>query len=102
MGYWVYRGTRGTERVVVGGFFTAALLGLLGPIRALGSPQTITAIRSAQAVGMSVAFFAALLVLLNSPAWQIGDAKKAVRVVLFLGAFLLFFFVVGALVYWTL
>jgi hypothetical protein len=47
LGYWGYRGTQGNERVVVGGFFTAALLGLLGPIKALGSPQAITAIRLA-------------------------------------------------------
>jgi hypothetical protein len=64
LGYWGYRGTQGNERVVVGGFFTAALLGLLGPIKALGSPQAITAIRSVQALGISVAFFAALLILL--------------------------------------
>jgi len=102
LGFWGYRGTQGNERVVVGGFFTAALLGLLGPIKALGSPHAITAIRSAQAVGMSIAFFAALLMLLKSPAWQKGDAKTAVRLLLFLGAFLLFAFVVGALLYWTL
>ena len=102
LGYWGYRGTQGSERVVVGGFFTAAFLGLLGPIKALSSPHAITAIRSAQAVGMSIAFFAALLILLKSPAWQTGDAKTAVRLSLFLGAFLLFAFVVGALLYWTL
>ena len=102
LGFWGYRGTQGMERVVVGGFFSAALLGLLGPIKALGSSHAITAIRSAQAVGMSIAFFAALLILLNSPAWQTGDAKTAVRLVLFLGAFLLFAFVVGALLYWAL
>jgi uncharacterized BrkB/YihY/UPF0761 family membrane protein len=54
LSFWAYRGTRGNERVVVGGFFTAALLGLLGSIKALGSPHAITAIRSAQAVGMSI------------------------------------------------
>ena len=102
LSFWVYRGTRGNERVVVGGFFTAALLGLLGSIKALGSPHTITAIRSAQAVGMSIAFFAALLILLKSSAWQTGDSKTAVRLLLFLGAFLLFAFLVGALMYWTL
>jgi hypothetical protein len=102
LGFWGYRGTQGMERVVVGGFFSAALLGLLGPIMALGSSHAITAIRSAQAVGMSIAFFAALLILLKSPAWQTGDAKTAVRLLLFLGAFLLFAFVVGALFYWTL
>jgi hypothetical protein len=102
LAFWFYRGTRGNERVVVGGFFTAALLGLLGPIKALGSPRAVTAIRSVQAIGMSIAFFGALLILLKSPAWQTGDAKTAVRLSLFLGAFVLFAFVVGALLYWTL
>ncbi len=102
LGFWSYRGTQGKERVVVGGFFSAALLGLLGPIKALGSPHAITAIRSAQAVGMSISFFAALLILLKSPAWRTGDAKTAVRLLLFLGAFLLFAFVAGALLYWAL
>jgi len=102
LGFWAYRRTQGNERVAVGGFFTAALLGLLGPIKALGSPHAITAIRSAQTAGMSIAFFAALRILLKSPAWQKGDAKTAVRVSLFVGALLLFAFVVGALVYWTL
>src|SRR6202790_1651377 len=46
LGFWGYRGTQGNERVLVGGFFTAALLGLLGPIKALGSPHAITAIAS--------------------------------------------------------
>ena len=100
--FWVYRGTQGKERVVVGGYFTAALLGLLGRIKALDSPRAVIWIRSVQSVGMSVAFFAALLILWQSPAWQTDDAKSAVRLSLFLGAFVLFTFVVGALLYWTL
>jgi hypothetical protein len=100
--YWVYRGTQGNERVGVGGFFTAALLGLLGRFEALGSPRAVTAIRLVQAAGMSIAFFAALLILLKNPVWQTGDAKTAVRLSLFLGAFVLLAFVVGALLYWTL
>ena len=101
LGYWGYRGTQGSERVVVGGLFTAALLGLLGSIRALGSPQAITAIRSVQALGMSVAFVAALLILLKSPAWQKSDAQKAGRLFLFVGAFVVFVFVIGAVLHFT-
>jgi len=101
LGYRGYSGTQGNERVVVGGFFTAALLGLLGPIGTLGSPQAITAIRSVQALGMSVAFFAALLILLKSPAWQKADAQTAGRLLLFVGAFVVFVFVIGAVLYFT-
>ena len=101
LGYWGYRGTQGNERVVVGGFFTAALLGLLGPIKALGTPQAITGIRLVQALGMSVAFFAALLILLKSPAWQKGDVQTAGRLLLFVGAFVVFVFVIGAALYFT-
>jgi hypothetical protein len=101
LGYWCYRGTHGNERVVVGGFFTAALLGLLGSIKAVGSPHAITAIRSVQALGMSVAFFAALLILLKSPAWQNGDAQTAGRLLLFVGAFVVFVFVIGAVLYFA-
>jgi hypothetical protein len=101
LGYWGYRGTQGNERVVVGGFFTAALLGLLGPIKALGSPQAITAIRSVQALGISVAFFAALLILLKSPAWQKSDAQTAGSLLLFAGAFVVFVVVIGAVLYFT-
>jgi hypothetical protein len=102
LGFWVYRGAQGNERVLVGGFFTAALLGLLGPIKALSSPHAFTAIRSIQFAGMTVAFFAALVILLKSPALQKGDAKTAVRLLLFLGAFVLIAVLVGALLYWTL
>jgi hypothetical protein len=101
LGYWGYRATQGNERVVVGGFFTAALLGLLGSIKALGSPQALTAIRSVQALGMSVAFFAALLILFKSPAWQKGDAQTARRLLLFVGAFAVFVLVIGAVLYFT-
>jgi hypothetical protein len=87
LGFWVYRGAQGNERVLVGGFFTAALLGLLGPIKALSSPHAFTAIRSIQFAGRTVAFFAALVILLKSPAWQKGDAKTAVRLLLFLALF---------------
>jgi len=101
LGYWCYRRTQGNERVVVGGFFTAALLSLLGPIKVLGSPQAITAIRSVQALGMSVAFFAALLIFLKSPAWPKGDAQTAGRLLLFVGALVVFVFVIGAALYFT-
>jgi hypothetical protein len=101
LGYWGYRGTQGNERVVVGGFFTAALLGLFGSIKALDSPQAITAIRLVQALGMSVAFFAASLILFKSPAWQNGDAQTARRLLLFAGAFVVFVFVIGAVLYFT-
>lgn len=101
LGGWGCRGTQGNERVLVAGFFTSALLGLLGPIKALASPHVITAIRSVQAVGMSVAFFAALRILLKSPAFGKGDAKTAMRLLLFLAVFFVFAFVVGAVLYFT-
>lgn len=101
LGYWAYRATQGNERVVVGGFFAAALLGLLGRTKALGSLQTITAIRLVQALGMSVAFFAALLILAKSPAWQKGDAKAAGRLLFFVGAFVVVVFVIGAVMYFA-
>jgi hypothetical protein len=101
LGVWGCRGTQGSERVVVVGFFTSALFGLLGPIKTLASPHAITAIRSVQAVGMSVAFFAALLILLKSSPWGKGDAKTAMRLLLFLGAFFVFAFLVGAVLYFT-
>lgn len=101
LGYWGYRGTQGNERVVVVGFFTSALLGLLGPIKAVSSPQAITPMRLVQALGMSVAFFAALLILLKSPAWGKGDTQTARRLSLFVGAFVVFVFVIGAVFYFT-
>jgi hypothetical protein len=99
---WFYRGVQGKERIIVAGFFTSGLLGLLGRIKALASPHAISAIRTVEPIGIGVAFVAALVILLKSPAWQKGDAKTAVWLLLFLGAFLLFAFVVGALLYWTL
>jgi hypothetical protein len=102
LGYWAYRGTQSNERVVVGGFFTATLLGLLGRIRVLSSPPAISAIRSVQALGISIAFFATVLILLRSPAWQKGDAQTAGRLFLFVGAFVVFVFVVGAVLYFGL
>jgi hypothetical protein len=101
LGVWSYRGTQGNERVVVAGFFTSALLGLLSPIKTLASPHVITAIRSVQAVGMSAAFFAALLILLKSPTLGKGDAKTAMRLLLFLGTLFVSAFVVGAVMYFT-
>jgi hypothetical protein len=98
---WSVRGTQGNERVVVTGFFASALLGLSRPIKALASPYAITAIRSVQAVGMSVAFFAALLILLKSSGWQKGDAQTAGRLLLFVGALVVFGFVIGAVMYFT-
>ena len=101
LGVWSYRGTQGNERVVVAGFFTSVLPILVGPIKALASPHVITAIRSVQAVGMSVAFFASLFILLKSPAFGKGDAKTAMRFLLFLGALFVFSFVVAAVMYFT-
>jgi len=100
LAFCFYRGTQGNERILVSGFFGAALLGILGPIKTFGSPRAVTAIRSVQGFGMSIAFCAALLILLKSPAWQTGDAKTAVRMLLFLGVLVLFAFLVGALMYW--
>lgn len=101
LAYWAYRATQGNERVVVGGFFTAALLSLLGRLKALGSPQIITTIRLVQALGMSVAFFAALLILVESPAWQKDDAQTAGRLLFFVGAFVVIVFVIGAVMYFA-
>jgi len=102
LAFCFYRGTQGNERILVGGFFSAVLLGILGPIKTLGSPRAVTAIRSVQGLGMSIAFCAALLILLKSPAWQTGDAKTAMRSLLFLVVLVLTAFVVVALMYWTL
>jgi hypothetical protein len=97
LGVWFYRGVQGKERFVVAGF----LLGLLGPIKALASPRAVAAIRTVQAVGMGVAFFAALTILLESPTLGKSDAKTAMRLLLFLGAFSVFAFLVGAVLYFT-
>jgi hypothetical protein len=67
--FWFYRGVQGKERIVVAGFFTSGLVGLLGHIKALSSPHALAAIRVVQTVGMGVAFFAALVILLESPAF---------------------------------
>lgn len=70
LGFWGCRKTQGKERIVVAGFCTGGLFGLAGPIRALASPRAVMAIQSIQAAGMSVAFVAALLILLRSPALE--------------------------------
>jgi hypothetical protein len=100
-GVWFCRRTRGKEQVLVAGFFISALLGLLSPIRALASQNAVVVIRSIQAIGMTVATFAALLILLKSPGFGKSDTKSATRLLLFLGAFALFAFVVGAIMYFV-
>src|SRR6266700_4712796 len=67
-GIWFCLRTEGNERIVVAGFFTSGLLGLLGRIGAFASPHPMAAIRSLQSDCMTVAFVAAILILLKSPA----------------------------------
>jgi hypothetical protein len=59
----------------------------------------MAAIRSLQAVCMTVAFLATILILLKSPAFGRGDAKTALRVSVFLGTFVVVALLLGALIY---
>jgi hypothetical protein len=99
--FWFYRGVQGKERMIVAGFFTSGLLGLLGRIKAMSSPHAVSAIRAVQTVGMGVAFFAALVILLESPAFGKSDAKTAMRIFLFVGAFFVIALLLGALLYFA-
>jgi hypothetical protein len=99
VGVWFYRRTEGNERLLVAGFLTSGLLGLFGRIRALASPHPMATIRSLQSVCMTVAFVAAILILLKSPAFGRGDAKTALRLSGFLGAFVVVALLLGALIY---
>ena len=48
---------------------------------------------------MTVAFVAAVVILLKSPAFDKGDAKTALRLIAFLGAFLVAALLIGGVVY---
>jgi hypothetical protein len=96
------RGTQGKERLVVAGWFMSACLGMLNPIEALSAPPAIAVIRLLRTIGMSVAFLAALLILLKSPAFGRDDAKTALRLLLFLGTFIAFIFLASAALYFIM
>lgn len=96
---WFYRRVEGYERILVAGFFMSTLIGLLARIDAFGSQQLIAAIRSVQSGFMTVAFVAAVVILLKSPAFDKGDAKTALRLIAFLGAFLVAALLIGGVVY---
>src|ERR1700689_3170920 len=61
IGFWVIRGTTGPERFFMVGWF---LGGLLSPLRMLGAHWAV-AIKHIDAVGLAVAFLAALSLLLG-------------------------------------
>ncbi len=99
-GVGLYRSTQGKERVLVCGWFASFLLGLLfGPIEGLIPPWAIATIRYAKGIGMSVAFIAALLILVKSPPFGKSDATSLGRLLLFLGLFVIGALVIGALIY---
>lgn len=96
---WFYRRVEGSERIVVAGFFMSGFIGFLARIDAFGSQQLIAAIRSLQSGSMTVAFVAAVVILLKSPAFDKGDAKTALRLFAFVGAFLVAALLIGGVIY---
>jgi hypothetical protein len=96
---WFYRRVEGNERIVVAGFFMSGLIGFLGRIDALGSPSSIAAIRSIQSGCMTVAFVAAIAILLKSPAFERADAKTALRFCAYIGTFAVVMLLIGGLIY---
>ena len=96
---WFYRRVEGSERIIVAGFFMSGLIGLLARIDALGSQQIIAAIRSLQSGCMTVAFVAAVVILLKSPVFDKADAKTARRLFAFVGTFLVVALLIGGLIY---
>jgi hypothetical protein len=102
LGLGFYRWAKGKERVVIGGWFASALLGLLvAPIAGELSPHTVAALRFVQGVSMAVAFVGALLILVKSPAFGKSDVLTVERLLLFLGAFIVILLAIGALIYFA-
>jgi hypothetical protein len=99
--FWLVRGTEGWERVMVAGFSVSAGRIPLEPIGALSFQPAITVIRAVGAAGMGTAFFAALIVLAESPAFGRDDARTALSLLFILGCLVVFTLAVGAIGYFA-
>jgi len=101
LAFWFFRATEDKERIVVVGFFLSASLVILNPIRALSSAPVVTAIRILRATGIGTAFCASLSTLVEGPAFGRGDGRTALRLLLFVGGFVVFAFAVGVVLYFA-
>jgi hypothetical protein len=92
----VGRKASGKERIVVLCFCAGFLI---IPLKVLIAPHGIQLIRTFQSISTSIAFFAALSLLVESPRWGKSDAAIAKQLALYLGVLVLFVLAIGALIY---